>query len=186
MKPYEQIPFQYSLHIESENGNLEHREYLADPGTDPRRKLAEQLANDIPDDVCVLAYNMSFERRVIKALAEQYDDLSEHLLKIRDNIRDLMIPFQKHYYYREAMQGSYSIKYVLPALFPNDLELDYHNLEGIHHGGEASAAFLEMRKMSQAEMKMTRENLLKYCGLDTYAMVKVLGKLKETVKGGDE
>ena len=183
MKPYEQIPFQYSLHIETEDGSLEHREYLAEPGTNPRRKLAEQLVNDIPDDVCVLAYNMGFEKRVIKALAESYDDLSAHLLKMRANIKDLMIPFQKHHYYTEAMKGSYSIKYVLPALFPDDPSLDYHNLDEIHHGGEASAAFVNMRNMTPGEIQKTRENLLKYCGLDTFAMVKVLEKLREVVKG---
>ena len=181
MRPYEQIPFQYSLHIEHEDGTLEHKEFLAKEGTDPRRALAERLVSDIPENVCVLAYNMSFERDVIKRLAELCCDLSEHLLNIRDNIQDLMIPFKEQYYYTEGMQGSYSIKYVLPALFPNDPELDYHNLEGIHHGGEASAAFLEMRKMSQADIQRIRMNLLKYCGLDTYAMVKVLEKLREAV-----
>ena len=186
MHPYEQIPFQYSLHIEHEDGTLEHKEFLSKEGTDPRRALAERLVSDIPGNICVLAYNMSFERGVIKRLAEQFDDLSEHLLNIKDNIQDLMIPFKEQYYYTEAMQGSYSIKYVLPALFPDDPSLDYHNLEGIHHGGEASAAFVNMRKMSQDEIEITRENLLKYCGLDTYAMVKVLEKLRDAVKGDDE
>ena len=177
MRPYEQIPFQYSLHIENENGDLEHKEFLAKEGTDPRRELAERLISDIPENACVLAYNMSFEKSVIKRLAEHFCDLSEHLLNIRDNIQDLMIPFKEQYYYTEAMQGSYSIKYVLPALFPNDPELDYHNLEGIHHGGEASAAFANMTKLSPEEIERTRNNLLKYCGLDTYGMVKVLEKL---------
>ena len=177
--PYEQIPFQYSLHIEHMDGTLEHKEFLAKEGTDPRRALAERLISDIPENICVLAYNMSFERGVIKRLAEQFDDLSEHLLNIGDNIQDLMISFKEQYYYTEAMQGSYSIKYVLPALFPNDPELDYHNLEGIHHGGEASAAFANMTKLSPEEIERTRQNLLKYCGLDTYAMVKVLEKLRE-------
>ena len=181
MSPYEQIPFQYSLHIESDKGDLEHKEFLAKEGTDPRRALAERLVNDIPKNVCVLAYNMSFERGVIKKLAEQFDDLSEHLLNIRDNIQDLMSPFKEQYYYTEGMQGSYSIKYVLPALFPDDPLLDYHNLEGIHHGGEASAAFANMTKLSPDEIEQTRKNLLKYCGLDTYAMVKVLERLKEVV-----
>jgi len=76
------------------------------------------------------------------------------------------------------MQGSYSIKYVLPALFPDDPELDYHNLEGIHHGGEASAAFGNMANMTHEEMEITRRQLLAYCGLDTYALVKVWEKLK--------
>ena len=182
LHPYEKIPFQYSLHIEYEDESLNHKEFLAEAGTDPRRKLAEQLVNDIPEDVCVLAYNMGFEKSVIKNLAETYEDIADHLLKIHDNIKDLMIPFQKHYYYTEAMQGSYSIKYVLPALYPDDPSLDYHNLEGIHHGGEASAAFPNMKNMSPSEAEKTRENLLKYCGLDTYAMVKVLEKLRNTVK----
>ena len=181
MYPYEQIPFQYSLHIESREGDLEHKEFLAKEGTDPRRELAERLVNDIPKNVCVLAYSMSFEKGVIEKLAKQYEDLSEHLLNIRSNIHDLMIPFSKQNYYVEAMQGSYSIKNVLPALFPDDPELDYHNLEGIHHGGEASAAFANMTKLSPDEIEKTRQNLLKYCGLDTYAMVKVLEKLRNVV-----
>ena len=178
-KPYEQIPFQYSLHIEYEDGRLEHKEFLAKEGTDPRRVLAENLCRDIPEDVCYLAYNMSFERRVILGLSELYPDLKQHLLAIRDNMHDLMIPFQKQYYYTEAMQGSYSIKYVLPALYPGDPALDYHNLEQIHHGGEAADAFVDMVNHTPKEIAETRKNLLKYCGLDTYAMVKVLGKLKE-------
>ena len=95
---------------------------------------------------------------------------------------DLMTPFQKGYYYSKAMQGSYSIKYVLPALFPDDPELDYHNLDQVHNGGEASAAFFTMADKSPEEIESLRSNLLKYCGLDTYAMVKVLSKLREVVK----
>ena len=177
--PYDQIPFQYSLHIEYENGRLEHREFLAEEGTDPRRPLAERLCEDIPADVCVLAYNMSFEKRVINELARTFPDISEHLMSIRGNICDLMIPFQKQQYYTKAMQGSYSIKYVLPALYPDDPELDYHNLDEVHNGSEASAAFLTMTNHSPEETASLRANLLKYCGLDTYAMVKVLRKLRE-------
>ncbi len=182
LHPYEQIPFQYSLHIEYEDGRLEHKEFLAKEGTDPRRAIAESLCKDFPKDECVLAYNMSFERGVLARLAAAFPDLSDHLLAIRENIHDLMIPFQKQYYYTKDMQGSYSIKYVLPALYPNDPELDYHSLEGIHHGGEASAAFAGLSGKAPEEILTIRENLLKYCGLDTYAMVKVLGKLKEVSK----
>ena len=178
-RPYEQIPFQYSLHIEYKDGTLDHREFLAKEGTDPRRALAESLCKDIPQGVCGLAYNMSFEKRVLADLAAVFPDLEEHLLNIRDNMHDLMIPFQKQYYYTEAMQGSYSIKYVLPALCPGDPELDYHNLDQVHNGSEASAAFMMMTEHTPDEIAELRANLLKYCGLDTFAMVKVLGKLKE-------
>lgn len=182
-RPFEQIVFQYSLHyIEQEDAPLYHKEFLAEPGEDPRRKLAEQLCRDIPKDVCVTAYNMSFEKGRIKGLAELYPDLAEHLMNIHDNIVDLMKPFQHKEYYCKAMHGSYSVKYVLPALYPNDPSLDYKNLEGIHHGGEASAAFSAMQNMAPEELQKCRHNLLKYCELDTYAMVKIWEKLKEAVK----
>ena len=179
-KPYQQIPFQYSLHyIEKENGELFHKEFLAESGIDPRRKLAEQLVKDIPKDVCVTAYNMMFEKGRIKELAEIFPDLSEHLMNIYDHIQDLMIPFSERMYYCKEMQGSYSIKYVLPALFPNEPKLDYHNLPLIHNGGEAMDIFPKIKDMSKEEQEKARYGLLKYCELDTYAMVKVWEKLKE-------
>ena len=177
-----QIPFQYSLHyIEKENGKLEHKEFLAEALKDPRRALAEQLVQDIPRDVTVLAYNMSFEKTVIKQLAYLFSDLSDHLMNIHDHICDLMIPFFKRSYYTKEMQGSYSIKYVLPALFPNDPSLDYHHLELIHNGSEAMNAFARLGELSLEEQQQVRKNLLIYCQLDTYAMVKIWEVLKDIV-----
>ena len=185
--PYDQIVFQYSLHlIEGEGEALQHKEYLARPGEDPRRKLAEQLCRDIPRGVCTLAYNMTFEKTRIRELAGLYPDLSDHLMDIHDHIQDLMVPFQKKQYYTRAMEGSYSIKYVLPALFPDDPALNYHNLEGVHNGTEASAAFAAMEDMTEEELLACRENLLKYCGLDTFAMVKVWEKLRETISANEK
>ena len=181
LNPYSQIPFQYSLHI-LEDGKLSHKEYLSETGIDPRRKLAEALVKDIPMNVCTLAYNMSFEKTVIKRLAEMYPDLSEHLLNIRDNIKDLMIPFQNKWYYTKDMHGSYSIKYVLPALFPNDESLNYHNLDLIHNGAEAMSSFADLENKSEEEQLYVRERLLRYCELDTYAMVKIYEKLIEVIK----
>lgn len=110
-KPYAQIPFQYSLHyIETEGGELKHKEFLAESGTDPRRRLAEQLCRDIPMNVCVTAYNKAFECTRLKELAETFPDLTEHLLNIKSNIVDLLVPFQSGYYYNRAMGGSFSIK----------------------------------------------------------------------------
>ena len=79
------------------------------------------------------------------------------------------------------MGGSNSIKAVLPALFPNDPELDYHALEGVHNGGEAMSAFAALADMDAEERAVTREQLLRYCELDTYAMVKIWQKLCEAV-----
>ena len=177
-KPYAQIPFQYSLHyIEREGGELKHKEFLAESGTDPRRLLAEHLCKDIPMNVCVTAYNKAFECTRIKELAETFPDLAEHLYNIRDNIVDLLVPFQSGWYYNRAMRGSFSIKSVLPAIFPDDPSLNYHNLEGVHNGGEAMTIFPLIKDMSPKEQLVARHNLLKYCELDTYAMVKVWEEL---------
>ena len=182
-KPYAQIPFQYSLHyIEKEGGELKHKEFLAESGTDPRRAIAERLCEDIPMNVCVTAYKKTFECTRIKELAETFPDLAEHLLNIKDNIKDLIEPFQSGYYYNKAMGGSFSIKSVLPAIFPDDPALNYKNLEQIHNGGEAMSIFPKIKDMPEDEQKSTRHNLLKYCELDTYAMVKVWEELRRVVE----
>ena len=182
-RPYAQVPFQYSLHyIEEEGGELKHKEFLAESGTDPRRAIAAQLCADIPMNVCVTAYHKSFECGRIEELAETYPDLSEHLLNIRDNIVDLLVPLQSGWYYNRAMKGSFSIKSVLPAIFPNDPSLNYHNLEGVHHGGEAMSLFPKIKDMEPEEQQKARHNLLKYCELDTYAMVKVWEELVRVSK----
>lgn len=182
-RPYDQIPFQYSLHyIEREGGDLLHREFLAEAGTDPRRALAEQLCADIPMGVCVTAYNKAFECTRLRELAELFPDLAEHLLDIRDHIVDLLTPFQSGWYYNRAMGGSFSIKSVLPALFPDDPTLDYHSLEDIHNGSEAMNAFPAMEQMTPEARARTRENLLRYCELDTFAMVKVWEKLRQAAE----
>ena len=182
-KPYMQIPFQYSLHVKQDkNAEPAHYEFLGKEGTDPRRELAEQLCRDIPKDVCSLAYNMSFEKMIIKNLAAMYPDLSGHLMNIHDNMHDLMVPFQQQAYYCKELQGSYSIKWVLPALCGGDPELDYHALEEVHNGSEAMTAFADLPKHTPEEIARIRKNLLAYCRLDTLAMVKVLERLEEIVE----
>ena len=182
-KPYQQIPFQYSLHIiEKEGGELLHKEHLGISGTDTRRALAEQLCEDIPLDVCTLAYNKAFECTRIKEMADSFPDLAEHLMNIHDNIVDLMVPFQKGAYYLPIMGGSFSIKVVLPSLFPNDPALDYHNLKGgVHNGSEAMTVFPQIAQMETEQQEMTRRALLDYCCLDTLAMVKIWERLLEIV-----
>ncbi len=178
ISPFIQIPFQYSLHIEHEDGSLEHREFLAVDGSDPRELLAHKLCEDIPREVTVLAYNMGFEKGVIRKLALEYEGLSSHLLEIHDNIKDLMTPFQQKHYVTPCMNGSYSIKYVLPALVPKMQEA-YKELNGVQNGGEAMQAFANLSKLDDTEKEKMRNALLEYCKLDTLAMVKVLEKLRE-------
>ena len=182
-KPYAQIPFQYSLHyIKNEGGELHHKEFLAESGEDPLREISESLCKDIPDNACVIVFNQTFECGRLGELASYFPDLSEHLLKIRENIRDLLVPFRKGYYYNRRMNGSFSIKKVLPAIFPDDPSLDYHNLEGIHNGGEAMTIFPKIKDLPLEEQVIARKNLLKYCELDTYATVKIWQELVKVSK----
>lgn len=180
ISPFMQIPFQYSIHVEEKNGELKHYEFLAKEGIDPRYELAKKLVEDIPTDVTVLAYNMGFEKGVIRKLAEQFPHLAGHLMAVHDNIKDLMIPFQKKDYYVPSMMGSYSIKYVLPALVP-EMDRAYKELSFVHNGGEAMQTFARLSKMDDATKGQYRKALLEYCKLDTLAMVNVLEKLKEIV-----
>ena len=183
-RPFAQIPFQYSLHfIEREGGELKHREFLAESGTDPRREIAEALCRDIPADACVTAFNKTFECGRLQELAGTFPDLAEHLLSIRDHIADLLDPFAAGYYYNRAMGGSFSIKSVLPAICPGDPELDYHELEGVHNGTEAMTVFPAIQYMEPEEREKARKNLLAYCRLDTLAMVKVWEELKRAAGG---
>lgn len=179
LKPYEQIPFQYSLHIvENDEETLLHKEFLGKEGEDPRRPLAEKLVQDIPQDVTTVAYNMSFEKMVLRQLANLFPDLEEHLLGIHDGMVDLMIPFHKKWYYTNAMQGSYSIKYVLPALLPNDPRLDYKQL-AIQNGSMAMTIYEKLHTFPKEDIQQIRKNLLAYCHLDTLAMVRIWQVLKQ-------
>ena len=178
--PYQQVPFQYSLHyILEPNGDLLHKEFLADENSDPRRALAERLVEDIPQNVCTLAYNKAFECMVIKQLAEAFPDLSERLFNIRENIHDLLDVFRDGFVYDKAMGGSLSIKSVLPAMFPDSSDLNYHNLNDVHNGTEATATFLSLRVMEKSERDKLRASLLAYCRLDTMAMVMLWQRLRE-------
>ncbi len=178
-RPFAQIPFQYSLHfIGREGGELKHREFLAESGADPRRAVAEALCADIPADACVTAFNKRFECGRLRELAETFPDLSEHLLAIEGHVADLLDPFQKGWYYRREIGGSFSIKSVLPAVCPGDPELDYHVLEGVHNGTEAMSVYPEIPYLPPAEQERARRNLLAYCRLDTLAMVKVWEELR--------
>ena len=179
-KPYAQILFQYSLHyIENEGGEIKHKEFLGVSGEDPRRGLAEQLVKDIPTNGSIIVFNEAFEKTRIRELAELFPDLASELLRIRENIKDLLKPFRKGYYYTKAIGNSFSIKRILPAMFPDDPTLYYHNLEGVHNGSEAMTIFPLIKDMPPSEQEIARKNLLKYCELDTYATVKIWQKLKE-------
>lgn len=178
IKPYQQIPFQYSIHYkETDESDLKHFEYLAKECVSSTREFAERLIEDLGQEGSIVVYNKSFECSRIKELSNMYEDLNEDLLKLNDRVVDLMDIFSKRFYYKKEMKGSYSIKYVLPALFPDDEELDYERLN-IKNGSMAMNAFPTLYLKDISEIKQIREDLLKYCCLDTLAMVRILEKLE--------
>ena len=182
-RPYQQLPFQYSLHIIKEKGApIEHKEFLAEiDDPDYIRHFAESMIKDMPENGSVIIYNKSFEPARNNEIARMYPDLKDEMDRINSNIVDFLEPFKQRKYYTKEMHGSASIKAVLPALYPDDPELDYHNLPVVHNGGEASEAFLNLKNKSKKEQKEIRHGLLVYCELDTLAMVKLWEKFKEII-----
>jgi hypothetical protein len=178
--PYKNIPFQYSLHILHENGELEHKEFLADETGDPRLMLTQRLLEDLTDEGTIFAFHQSFEIGVIKGLARHFDQYASQLWSLISRFKDLEIPFNKSMYYHPDFHGSFSIKSVLPALFPNDPELDYKNLE-IQSGDVAMNVFPHLHEVTDLDEKEAiRKSLLAYCRLDTLAIVKIWEKLNKT------
>ncbi|MBP2673475.1 MAG: hypothetical protein H6Q84_315 [Deltaproteobacteria bacterium] len=175
-RPYQQVPFQYSLHrIDSKGQTARHFEYLAQPGADPRKEIAEKLLTEIPEGACVVAYNMSFEKRVLKELGGCFPKLRKRLGAVCDGMIDLMEPFKQRDIYHWRMNGSYSLKSVLPVLVP---EMTYEGME-IGDGEMASRAYLAMEEISRpAELARLRKALLEYCRQDTLGMVRLLEKME--------
>lgn len=123
------MPFQYSLHILHEDGKLEHKEFLGSEFSDPRQDLIQNMLADITKAGSIIAYNQSFQIGRIKELAVFAPKYKDDLLALNYRFLDLIIPFRKLGYYHKDFHGSFSIKSILPAVFPNDNELDYKKLE---------------------------------------------------------
>jgi len=179
-KPYEQLPFQYSLHIEHKDGTLVHKEFLAKHIGDPREELLKQLITDIPKDATLMAFNASFEKMVLKNLIKAFPKYQTHIDGLIENIIDLATPFKNKSYYLPQMKGKYSIKIVLPLLVP-EMKKAYKDLTLVSNGADAMNTFPKLKDMPSEERELYRKALLDYCELDTLAMVKILAKLRDEV-----
>jgi len=170
-RPYQQLPFQYSLHVLKENGKLLHYEYLAETdGTDPREEIMERLIDELETKGSIVAYNASFEISCMNGIADLHPKFRKAVDLINERVVDLLIPFRNRWVYKPQMGKSASIKYVLPALVP---ELSYDDLD-IKEGGTASATFENMVSVkSSFSQHKAKSDLLKYCKLDTLAMVEI-------------
>lgn len=182
-RPYQQICFQFSLHVQrTPGGELEHYEYLHDdPKTDPRPGLIKKLIETIGDSGSVIVYNQGFEQGRNSEMARDFPEYAEQLNAINDRMLDLLIPFRARGLYRPCQNGGASIKQTLPAFVP---EMSYENL-GIHNGTEASDQFMAFMtgKQTAEETKQMMSNLHEYCGQDTMAMVRLLDVIQNIIKG---
>jgi CRISPR/Cas system-associated exonuclease Cas4 (RecB family) len=170
-RPYQQIPFQFSLHLISSDGTLSHSDFLDLSGEDPSRRLAEALLDCCGEKGVIFAYNAAFERTRIKELADQFPELRDRLLSLKERVFDLLRVAERNYY-NPIQQGSWSIKAVLPAVAP---DLNYEALGGVQNGGMAMDAFLEAIDPACGLLRKEeiKRQLLAYCCLDTLAMVRV-------------
>ena len=174
-RPFDQLPFQFSCHIQTAPDTLAHQAFLDTTGHDPRRAFAEALIAACGETGPIIVYYQAFEKSVINMLIKLFPDLAENLQAIRARIFDLL-PILKQYYYHPDMKGSWSIKKVLPCLVP---ELSYASLGSVQDGMQAQAVYLEIINgdLDKATQKASRADLLDYCELDTLAMVKIVEQI---------
>lgn len=170
-RPYQQITFQFSLHTLAASGQLEQTAFLDLSGNNPSEPFAHALIAACGEHGPVFVYNAGFETARIRELAERYPHMRDALLAINTRVVDLL-PIARERYYHPSQQGSWSIKKVLPAVVP---ELRYDSLDGVQDGGVAMIAFLESihQTTSRERKAQIEQQLLAYCKLDTYAMVRL-------------
>ena len=177
-RPYQQIPFQFSVHRLSRTGKLQQQAFLDLSGNDPSKAFVEALIGACGERGPIFVYNASFEMARIRELAERYPRRAKSLLALNDRVVDLL-PVARDHFYHPSQQGSWSIKAVLPALCP---DLGYNDLSGVQDGSMAMEAFLEALapQTSKARTAEIEQQLLAYCALDTYAMVRLWAAFTDT------
>lgn len=174
--PYQQIPFQFSLHLqEKPGGELKHVEFLHTESTDPRPGFVKALIASCGKDGSVIVYNQAFEARINNELSTAFPAYQNELAAINARMIDLLKPFRSRSLYHPEMKGSASLKSVLPAFVP---EMNYDDME-IGDGGTASMLYLSCVKdlISPEEKEVVYQNLRDYCGMDTMAEVRLLDVL---------
>jgi len=174
-RPYQQIPFQYSLHVQkTRNGVLEHYEFLGTPPTDPRPEFIQSLLSQLGTKGSIIVWNQAFENTRLREIARDFPEYASMIEPLLERVADLMVPFRRKQLYTPEMNGSYSLKAVLPALIS---DVSYSDLE-IQEGGTASMTYESLYNDNEPDsIAKKREDLLKYCELDTLAMVKLLEML---------
>ncbi len=178
-RPFQKIPFQFSMHIRDGNKPVEHVSFLAEGRDDPRPRFLERLRSEVQPTGSIVIYNQVFERDVLRDLAKSFPDYTEWVEQTCERMVDLWKPFQYFHYYNPEQKGSASIKNVLPALTGRS----YKEMS-IADGEAAGRAFMTITygDVPEADQKQVRADLEKYCGLDTEGMVLIVEKLHDMVR----
>lgn len=184
IKPYQQIPFQFSVHIVDKKGKTKHISFIAQGDGDPRKEFAKNLKKSMGKKGTIIAFNQSFELGRMRETAEFMPKYSKWVESINERMIDLLVPFRNFYYYNPKQHGSASIKAVLPALTGKS----YEDI-AIHGGASASVLYFYAThgkkyglKPTQQEVDKIMKDLEEYCGLDTEGMIWIVDRLKEIVK----
>ncbi len=176
-KPNQHIVFQFSLHILSApDAEVEHHQFLHTEYSDPAPALLEKLSHTIQPQGSIIVWNKGFECSRNREMGEIHPAYAAFLDNMNSRVFDLMEIFSQNFYIHPDFHGSASIKKVLSVLVP---ELSYDGME-IAKGDEASIAWWKMvnGKLSEEEKEANIAHLLKYCQLDTKAMLELFKKLK--------
>jgi len=176
-RPFQQVPFQFSLHVQASPGaEAEHFWYLADGPGDPRPELASQLRHRIGTEGSVMVYYQPFEKTILEELAVALPEYREWVRMVTGRMADLLVPFRNFDYYHPGQMGSASLKSILPALTGKG----YEDM-AISNGGDASLKFLDITfaQTTPETRQQVRRDLLEYCGLDTLGMVRIVEKLQQ-------
>ena len=177
VRPYQQIPFQFSLHIVRAPGREpEHYSFLAEGKGDPRPAFMLRLREVVGRTGSLVAFNAQFELRRLRECCEVMPNFSRWLKPIEARVVDLLGPFRSFDYYHPDQGGSASMKAVLPALTGKG----YGDLD-IQKGDTASREFLRVTygNVSDAERRRVRKQLEEYCGQDTEGMIWIVQKLSQ-------
>jgi len=180
VRPYQQVPFQFSVHIvRAQGAEPEHHSFLADGTGDPRLALMRQLIECIDNQGSILAYNADFEKSRVRECCAVLPEFATWFAQLESRFVDLLKPFRAFNYYHPQQCGSNSMKAVLPALTARS----YESLE-IRDGGAANREFLRVNfgDVTDQERQRVRQNLVNYCGQDTEGMLWILAELGRIVK----
>jgi hypothetical protein len=176
--PWQALPFQYSLHQQQKpQSTCTHSEYIGDGKSDPREALILKLINDLGTKGTILAWHASFEISCLKGLIRNFPQYEKPLQSIIHRMVDLKIPFSKKWIDIPACKGSASIKVVLPVFIP---ELSYEDLD-IQEGMTASFVYSQLQYQDEATQQTQQKQLLEYCKLDTFAMVRIFEKINQSI-----